>query len=80
MTPGIDWGSLLIGALALALGIALLISPSFSELIFKRNTRAEAWSDVIGSSRPRIEPRYVAGGLAVLVGIGLVWVGLDPSV
>ncbi|GJE61806.1 hypothetical protein [Methylobacterium trifolii] len=79
MNPGIDWGSLLVGALALALGAALLVSPNFSELIFKRNRRADAWSAVIGSTGPRFEPRIIAGCLAVLVGFGLLWVGFHPK-
>lgn len=78
MTSSVDWGSLLIGLLALGMGIALLVSPDLAELIFRRNSRARAWDAITGARASPLEPRIIAGFLAVAIGLGLVWVGFHP--
>jgi hypothetical protein len=76
MQSHLDWGPMVYGILALALGLLFALSSGFAAFVLKNDGRSRIWTGLFGGG---IQTRYVVSLFAIGVGALCIYLGFHPE-
>jgi hypothetical protein len=73
----IDNWNLMLGVIALAVGILYIASPRFVEWVLNNDRRGRMWIGLLGRTRATVAMRYIFSLILIVIGVFLIYVWLD---
>src|SRR5208282_5679942 len=73
----IDNWNLMLGVMALAVGILYMASPRFVEWVLNNDRRGRMWIALLGRTRATVAMRYIFSLILIVIGAFLIYVWLD---